>query len=221
MPFDLPPVTRNLLIANVVVFLLQMMLHDLTSLALTQHFALWPLGPDVTDASPDGNMITGGFRIWQLVTYAFMHESFLHIASNMFGLLMFGGIIERTLGARNFLVYYFTCAVTAALVQLIVVKFFIPGFYPTLGASGAIFGILLALGMLYPHEKLMVIPIPVPMPAWVLVTGYAVIELVTGVTGTLSGIAHFAHLGGMLGGIVLIQYWRGRLPIKPKRVFLR
>jgi membrane associated rhomboid family serine protease len=221
MPFDLPPVTRNLLIANVLVFLLQMLLHDPTSMALTQHFALWPLGADVTDASPDGNIVTAGFRIWQLVTYAFMHGSVEHILFNMIALYMFGGTIERTFGPRNFIIYYFVCAIVAAIAQLLVVQYFTHGFYPTLGASGAIFGLLLAFGMLYPHEKVMLMFLPIPMPAWLFVIGYATIELFLGVTGTQAGVAHFAHLGGMLGGIVLIQYWRGRLPIKPKRVLLR
>lgn len=221
MPFDLPPVTRNLLIANVVVFLLQLLLHDQTSLALTQHFALWPLGPDISGTTPDGNVVTAGFRIWQLVTYAFMHGNFMHILFNMFGLYMFGGTIERTFGARHFLIYYFVCAIVAAIAQLIVVHWFTHDFYPTIGASGALFGILLAFGMLYPHEKMMLIFLPVPLPAWLFVTGYAVVELVLGVTGTEAGIAHFAHLGGMLGGYVLIEYWRGRLPLKPKRRLLR
>jgi membrane associated rhomboid family serine protease len=169
---------------------------------------------------PDGNVVTAGFRIWQLVTYAFMHGGFTHILFNMFGLYMFGGTIERTFGARHFLIYYFVCAIVAAIAQLIVVQWFTHGFYPTIGASGALFGILLAFGMLYPREKILIYFL-VPMPAWLFVTGYAVVELVTGVTGTQAGIAHFAHLGGMLGGYVLIEYWRGRLPIKPKRRLLR
>jgi membrane associated rhomboid family serine protease len=105
--------------------------------------------------------------------------------------------------------------------QLIVVHWFTHGFYPTLGASGAIFGLLLAFGMLYPHEKVMLIFLPVPMPAWLFVIGYALVELVMGVTSTQAGVAHFAHLGGMVGGYVLIQYWRGRLPIKPRGRLLR
>ncbi|TAL90263.1 MAG: rhomboid family intramembrane serine protease [Rhodanobacter sp.] len=221
MPFDLPPVTRNLLIANVVVFLLQMLLHDSTSFALTQHFALWPLGPDISGTTSDGNVVTAGFRIWQLVTYAFMHGGVTHILFNMFALWMFGGAIERTFGARNFIIYYFVCAIVAALAQLLVVHWFTHGFYPTLGASGAIFGLLLAFGMMYPHEKVMLIFLPVPMPAWLFVIGYAAVELVLGVTGTQAGVAHFAHLGGMLGGIVLIEYWRGKFPIKPKRLLMR
>jgi membrane associated rhomboid family serine protease len=196
------------------------LLHDTTSLALTQHFALWPLGPDINGSAPDGNVITAGFRVWQLVTYAFMHGGVTHILFNMIGLYMFGGSIERTFGARKFTIYYFVCAIAAAVAQLIVVKWFTHGFYPTLGASGAIFGILLAFGMLYPHEKILLYFV-VPMPAWLFVIGFAVVELYMGVTGTQAGVAHFAHLGGMVGGIVLIQYWRGRLPIKPKRRLMR
>ncbi len=216
MHFDLPPVTRNLLIANVVVFALQQMFGDL----LLQYFALWPWGTD--RVFQDGvNLVSIGFRPWQLVTYAFMHGSFTHIAFNMIALFMFGGAIERTFGARNFVIYYFVCAVVAAVAQLIVVHWFTHGFYPTLGASGAVFGLLLAFGMLYPHEKVFLIFLPIPMPAWLFVIGYAVAELVMGVTGTQAGVAHFAHLGGMLGGFVLIEYWRGKFPIKPNRRLMR
>jgi membrane associated rhomboid family serine protease len=212
MSLDLPPVTRNLLIANIVVFALQQMFGDM----LMQYFALWPWGPD--RVFRDGmTLVSIGFRPWQVVTYAFMHGSFAHIAFNMLALFMFGGAIERTFGARNFVVYYFVCAVVAAIAQLLVLNYFSPEkFFPTLGASGAVFGLLLAFGMLYPHEKVFLIFLPIPMPAWLFVIGYAVAELVMGVTGTQAGVAHFAHLGGMLGGIVLIEYWRGRLPIKPK-----
>ncbi|KRA32984.1 hypothetical protein ASD68_07925 [Rhodanobacter sp. Root627] len=214
MPLNLPPVTRNLLIANVVVFLLQLLTHDSTSLALTQYLALWPMGP-----SPYADI--QGFEPWQLITYAFMHGGVTHILFNMIALYMFGGVIERTFGARNFVIYYFVCAIVAAVAQLIVVQWFTHGFYPTLGASGAVFGLLLAFGMLYPHEKVMLMFLPVPMPAWLFVIGYALVELVMGVTGTQAGVAHFAHLGGMVGGYVLIQYWRGRLPVKPKGRLLR
>ena len=205
MPFDLPPVTRNLLIANVAVFLLQQVMGDL----MLQYFALWPLG-------------SGLFGVWQIVTSAFLHGGVTHILFNMIALYMFGGAIERTLGARNFTIYYFVCAIVASLLQLAVLWFFPPGEYgPTLGASGAIFGLLLAFGMMYPHEKVMLMFLPIPMPAWLFVTGYAIVELTLGVTGIEPGVAHFAHIGGMLGGIVLIQYWRGRLPLKPKRQLLR
>lgn len=215
MPFDLPPVTRNLLIANVVFFLLQ----QVTGNLFLQYFALWPLGPDQIFQTANG-LASIGFRPWQLVTYAFLHGGVMHILFNMIGLYMFGGAIERTFGARNFVIYYFVCAITAAVAQLIVLSWFPHGFYPTLGASGAIFGVLLAFGMLYPHEKILIYFL-VPMPAWLFVIGYAAVELYMGVTGTQAGVAHFAHLGGMVGGIVLIQYWRGRLPIKPKRRLMR
>ncbi|MCX7514692.1 rhomboid family intramembrane serine protease [Frateuria hangzhouensis] len=216
MPFQLPPVTRNLLIANVAVYLLQMLLGDV----LVLHFALWPWGPDHFAQTADG-LVAVGFRPWQLVSYAFMHGGTTHILFNMLALWMFGGPIERLFGGREFLLYYFVCLIVAALSQLLVVHWFTHGFYPTLGASGAIFGLLLAFGMMYPHEKMMLIFLPVPMPAWLFVTGYAVIELVLGVTGTQAGVAHFAHLGGMLGGYLLIEYWRGRLPLKPKRRLMR
>jgi len=113
------------------------------------------------------------------------------------------------------------CTVLAALAQLLVVKFFTGGFYPTIGASGGIFGVLLAFGMLYPHVRIMLLFPPIPMPAWLFVIGYGALELVLGVTGTEAGVAHFAHLGGMFGGLLLIQYWRGRLPLKPQQRLLR
>jgi membrane associated rhomboid family serine protease len=204
MPFDLPPVTRNLLIANVAVFLLQKVMGQ----ALLMNFALWPLG-------------SGLFGVWQIVTSAFMHGSLTHIAFNMIALYMFGGTIERAFGARNFTIYYFVCAISASLLQLAVLWFFPGQVGPTLGASGAIFGLLLAFGMLYPQEKVMLIFLPIPMPAWLFVSLYAAAELTMGVTGIEPDVAHFAHLGGMLGGIVLIQYWRGRLPWKPRRRLLR
>ena len=218
---NVPPVTRYLLIANVLVFALQLFLHDASTLALSQHFALWPLGPDQLGQVAGGVVISVGFRPWQLVTYAFMHGGFEHILFNMFALYMFGGVIERTFGARNYTIYYFACAIVAAVAQLLVMKYFPNGFYHTIGASGAIFGLLLAFGMLYPKEKMFLIFLPIPMPAWLFVIGYAVVELVLGVTGTQAGVAHFAHLGGMVGGYVMIQYWRGRLPLKPKRQLLR
>jgi len=220
MPNSLPPVTRNLLIANVVVFALQYLLHDEATLALTRYFALWPLGPDQV-GQLGGELLMVGFRPWQLVTYAFMHGGLTHIAFNMFALWMFGGVIERTFGARNFIVFYLVCALVAALAQLAVLALFPHGFFPTVGASGAIFGLLLAFGMLYPHEKMFLIFLPIPIPAWLFVTLYAAAELYMGVTGTQAGVAHFAHLGGMLGGFALIEYWRGRLPWKPRRRLMR
>lgn len=216
MPFDLPPATRALLIANFAVYLLQMLLGD----PMIAYFALWPLGPHLPLGSDHG-VIMVGFQLWQLVTYAFLHGSIYHLLFNMFALFMFGGPIERLFGRREFLVYYFVCLVVAALCQLAVMHFFVSGFVPTLGASGAIFGLLLAFGMMYPHQRIMLLFPPIPMPAWVFVTGYGVLELYLGVTGSEAGVAHFAHLGGMLGGYLLIQFWRGKLPFKPRRRLMR
>jgi membrane associated rhomboid family serine protease len=208
--FDMPPVTRALLIANIAVYLLQMLTGD----TLIVHFALWPLGPSqFADVA--------GFQVWQLVTYSFLHGSLTHIAFNMLALWMFGGPIEQLFGSRPFALYYFVCVIGAAVAQLLVVHFWTGGFYPTLGASGGIFGLLLAFGMMFPHSRIMLLFPPIPMPAWLFVIGYGAVELVLGITGTQAGVAHFAHLGGMAIGFVLIQYWRGRLPLKPRRILTR
>ncbi|MEO7198971.1 MAG: rhomboid family intramembrane serine protease [Dokdonella sp.] len=213
MPLDMPPVTRILLIANVGIYLLQSVMGDF----LIMNFALWPLGAH--------RMVQGGgsvgFEVWQLLSYGFLHGGFTHLLFNMFALWMFGGRIERVLGTQPFLIYYLVCVIGAALAQLLVVAMFTGGYYPTIGASGGVFGLLLAFGMMFPHERLMLLFPPIPMPAWLFVTGYGVIELVLGITGTQAGVAHFAHLGGMAFGILLLQYWRGRLPIKPRRILMR
>ena len=211
MHIDLPPVTRALLFANIAIYLLQMLLPGNFLIA---HFALWPPGPSEYADVP-------GFQIWQLVSYGFLHGGFTHIAFNMLALWMFGGAIENLFGARPFALYYFVCVIGAALAQLAVVHFVTGGFYPTLGASGGVFGLLLAYGMMYPHARIMLLFPPIPMPAWLFVTGYGALELFLGITGTQAGVAHFAHLGGMAFGFVLIQYWRGRLPWKPRRILMR
>ena len=210
MGFDLPPVTRVLLVANIAVYLLQMLSGD----TLIIHFALWPLGP-----SPYGDVV--GFQPWQLVTYGFLHGSLTHLAFNMFALWMFGGAIERLFGARPFALYYFVSVIGAAVAQLVVTAYVTGGYYPTLGASGGIFGLLLAYGMMYPHARILLLFPPIPMPAWLFVIGYGAVELVLGITGTKAGVAHFAHLGGMAFGFVMIEYWRGKLPIKPRRILMR
>jgi membrane associated rhomboid family serine protease len=209
MHIDLPPVTRALLIANVAIYLLQMLTGD----ALLVHFALWPLGPSQFED-------VAGFQVWQVVTYGFLHGGFTHLAFNMLALWMFGGAIENLFGARPFALYYFVCVIGAALAQLAVVHFFTGGYYPTLGASGGVFGLLLAYGMMYPHARILVY-FAIPMPAWLFVSLYGVLELVLGVTRTQAGVAHFAHLGGLAFGFALLQYWRGRLPWKPRRILMR
>lgn len=217
MPTQLPPVTRNLLIANVLVFIVQTLLGDEQTLAVSRWFALWPIGHDLAVDLGGGDIAGVGFRVWQLVTYGFMHGSIMHIVLNMYALYMFGGLIERVMGQRRFVIYYFTCLVAAAVAQLAVVYFFEPGrMYPTVGASGAVFGMLGAFAMLFPREKLMLIPIPIGIPAWLFVTLYGAAELIFGVTGTVSGVAHFAHLGGLFAGLALLWAWGVRPPPRPR-----
>lgn len=196
----LPPVTRTLIIANVVVFLAQYAIGGV----LVQYFALWP--PSPAGAFGLGNV--GTFQVWQLATYAFLHGGLTHLLFNMLALFMFGGEIERVWGDRRYTIYYFACVVGAALAQLTVVTLQGGLPYPTVGASGGVFGLLLAFGMMFPRRMILLIFPPIPMPAWLFVTLYGIIELVLGVTGSQAGVAHFAHLGGMVAGFALIQYWR-------------
>lgn len=163
-------------------------------------FALWPL-----EAGQRYSNV--GFAPWQLVSYGFLHGGFAHLFFNMFALYMFGLPIERAWGTRRFLIYYFVCLVGAGLVQLLVAG--LAGeVYPTIGASGAVFGLLLAFGMMYPNSTLMLLFPPIPMKAKYFVLGYGALTLFFGITGTAPGIAHFAHLGGMLFGFGMIMYWR-------------
>jgi membrane associated rhomboid family serine protease len=205
---NLPPVTKALLIANGVVFLLQWMLGDAAFAA----FMLWPLG----DYGGTGPMaLSTTFLPWQLVTYAFLHGSFAHVGFNMLALLMFGAPLEYTWGQRRFLAYFVVCVVGAGLCQLAVASWAVSqdgGADPTLGASGGIFGLLLAYGMLFPNQRVMLLIPPIPMRARTLVIVYGAIELLLGFTGLQPGVAHFAHLGGMLFGWLLIRYWRGQPP---------
>ncbi len=195
------PVIRILLFANIGVFLLQQMAAD----ASFTHFALWPIGHYSV-----GGPVPVGFEIWQLVTSAFLHspQNFAHIAFNMFALWSFGTMVERAVGSRRFAWLYAASVLSASLVQLLVVTTTVDqGVVPTVGASGGVFGVLLAFAFLFPHQRLIVFPIPIPMKAWVLVTLYAIIELTSGVFGTMQGVAHFAHLGGMLGAGLILFYW--------------
>lgn len=196
----MPPVTQALLIANVAVFLLQ----DMAGPQFFAWFALWPPGaPDLPE-----------FQLWQLVTYGFLHGSLTHIAFNMFALYMFGSDIERLFGPRFFLQYYVACLITAAAAHLAVTAWMGAPPGPTVGASGAMFGLLLAFGWYFPQRRILLLFPPIPMPARVFVAVYGAIELVLGVTGTASGVAHFAHLGGMLGGWLMIQYRRRGMPLR-------
>jgi membrane associated rhomboid family serine protease len=194
----LPPVTKTLLIANIAVFLLQEFLGDI----LIVWFGLWPLHTPAAYGT--------GFMPWQVITYGFLHGGLMHIGFNMLALYMFGGQLEMVFGRRRFLVYYLGCIFSAALTQLAVLSFVGGDAYPTVGASGGVFGLLLAYGLLFPHNKVMLLFPPIPMPAWLFVSLYGLLEIYLGVTGTQSGVAHFAHLGGMIGGWLLIRQWRRR-----------
>jgi len=191
-PPRLPPVVRALLIANTAVFLLELVAYD----PLIALFALWPLH-------------TPYFQPWQLVSYAFLHEGFLHIAFNMLALFMFGGPLERLWGSRRFALYYLACVLTAAGTQL-AVQNATGNSVPVAGASGGVFGLLLGYAWYFPRDEFLVLPVPLPLPAWLLAIIYGGIELFLGVTGNQPGVAHFAHLGGMLGGALAILYWRAR-----------
>ncbi len=201
----LPPVTAALLVANILVFLLQQVGGE----GMLAHFALWPLGHSQLAQLDDGTLVRVGFQPWQILTYSFLHGSFTHIAFNMIALWMFGGPVESVLGSRRYTIYYFACVLGAACAQLAVIAMFQPEhFYPTVGASGGIFGLLLAFAVFYPHARIALIFLPIPLPAPIFVVGYMVIELFLGITGTQAGVAHFAHLGGALVGMVLILLWR-------------
>jgi membrane associated rhomboid family serine protease len=189
----IPPVTRAIIIANVVVFLLE----QVTSGTLIDLFALWPLGQL--------------FHPWQVVTYAFLHDprNILHIFFNMFALYMFGGALESFWGSRRFAVFYFASVLAAAGTELLVLTES-QVVEPVIGASGGVFGLLLGFAWFFPRQKLMLLFPPIPMPAWLFVTLYGALELVLGVTGAQDSVAHFAHLGGMLGGAIMILLWRTR-----------
>lgn len=196
----LPPVVFALLVTNVALFGLEQLVGTRSEWVLWG--MLWPLD--------------GPFAPWQLVTYAFLHGGLFHLFVNMFAIWMFGTTIERTIGSRPFALYYAVCIVGAGLVQLLVATW-TGGIYPTVGASGGVFGILLAFGLLYPNQMVVLVIPPIPMKAKYFVILFGAFELWAGITGRAPGVAHFAHLGGMVFGFVLLQYWRGRLPVKPRR----
>ena len=223
---SIPIVTKNLLIVNVVAFILCLVMgHDASGGYLLNEW----LGLHFFMASD--------FRIYQLFTYMFMHGGWEHIIFNMFALWMFGCVVERAWGPKKFLFYYITCGVGAGLFQEAAqaVQFYfvataqIPGLsisdlavvahnssavlnqWTTVGASGAIYAILLAFGMIYPNERIFIFPLPVPIKAKYFVIGYAAIELGSALATTGDGVAHIAHLGGMVFGFFMIRYWRKQI----------
>jgi membrane associated rhomboid family serine protease len=188
---------KALIAANVVVFVLQ----NASNGGMEDLFALWPLQPI------DGQSF---FHVWQIITYAFLHSTgnLTHLLFNMLGLWMFGAEIERYVGPRRLATCYFASVITAGLTQIIVPPLLGVAPAPTIGASGGVFGLLLAYALMFPNRKVVPLIPPIPMPAWLFATLYAGLELFLGVTGSLSGVAHFAHLGGMIGSGLTVMQWR-------------
>ena len=217
--FRIPTVTKNLLIINLLAFIAT--------------FVLQMRGIDLADIGGLHFFLASNFHFYQLVTYLFLHASFMHILSNMFGLWMFGCVIENVWGPKKFLFYYITCGVGAGLLQEIAqfVSFYMTiaeqvpettlgivmeygthyasalNSWTTIGASGAVYAIILAFGMTFPNERLFIIPFPFPIKAKWFVLGYVAIEFLSALGSSGDGVAHTAHLGGMLFGYLMIRYW--------------
>ena len=200
---SIPPITKWLLIVNVALFFISDLLSAAMHVSLATWFALWPIGPN--------------FMPWQVVTYSFLHGDILHLAFNMLGLWQFGSELERLWGEKRFMQFYTASVLTAAATQLLV-TYLTGSPFPTIGASGGIFGLLLGFGMMFPNRQIMLLLPPVPMKAKTYVLIFGVLELWMGVR-LADGIAHFAHLGGMLGAFLLIRYWRGQPPFRGRRRF--
>lgn len=194
---------QMLLVINIGMFLLQLYTG---SIGLIKVLALWPLD---SGASFVFDQARPGFQFWQLLSYSFLHGNLMHLLLNMYALWLFGSRLEIRWGLLNFTLYYFVCVLGAALVQLLVAgQSAAQGeVYPTIGASGGVFGLLLAYGLTFPRERLMLIFPPVVLQARWFVLIYGIIELWFGITGTAAGVAHFAHLGGMLSGFIVLWYW--------------
>lgn len=215
---NMPPVTKNLLIINVLAFLAT--------------FVFKRIGIDLNEILGLHFFLSSNFHVYQLVTYMFMHGGFQHIFFNMFALWMFGMVVENVWGQKRFLFYYISCGIGAGLIQELAQygSFYFQdlgayeyilvdglgrmsldqylGSWTTVGASGAIYGVLLAFGLLFPNERIFIFPLPIPIKAIWFVLGYAGIELFMGVSSPGDSVAHFAHLGGMLVGFIMIKYWQ-------------
>ena len=206
---SIPNVIFGLLIANGLVFVLQQMYQPLT----TYYAALWPLAegtyPTYQQFVAQYPRFAAPFAPWQVLTYGFLHGDTTHIFFNMFALWMFGRDIELYMGSRRFLTYYFVCVAGAGVVQLIVAALQ-GGLYPTVGASGGVFGILLAYGLTFPNRIVVPLFPPIPMRAITFVILFGLLELYLGFSGSAPGVANFAHLGGMLFGFLMLRFWRKR-----------
>lgn len=184
-----PPAVKHLIIVNLLAFFA--LTNPVLQRFLMEFGALWPVG-------------SGLFAPWQLITYMFLHASFGHVFFNLFALWIFGQAIENYWGTKRFVTYYFLTGIGAALLHMVVAG----SGAPTVGASGAVYGILLAFGMMFPDRYIMLLIPPIPIKAKYFVAIFGAIELISGIARTDSGIAHFAHLGGMVVGYFLIKLWK-------------
>ncbi len=215
---NIPTVTKNLLIINIILFLIGIWLEK--------------YGIKFNDIFGLHFFLAKDFHLWQFITYLFMHSNFTHILINMFMLWMFGMVMENVLGKKRFLIFYLVCGIGAGICQELeqLVSYVIQDLnsdtfaiiengvklstedyinnWNTVGASGAIYGVLLAYGMTFPNQKMFIIPIPIPIKAKWIITFSIAVEFFYGITSPGDGIAHIAHLGGMLFGFILIKYWQ-------------
>ena len=217
-----PPVTRNLIIINIIVFIATLINREF----MTTEFAVfYPTSPF--------------FHWWQVLTHMFMHGGFWHILFNMYTLWLFGSVVENIIGSKKFVLFYFVCGLGAVGlhfgVEYLQLQSYMEGaalgnsaaidninaikFTPTVGASGAIYGVLIGYAMLFPSSKMTLLFPPVTLSAKWMVVVFAAIELLTGIAGTATGVAHFAHLGGMLIGWLMILFWRKRGKLFDKNSF--
>ena len=192
--FRTPPVVKNLIIANCVIYLAVMLIPEVEHIC-AKYLQLYWIGSPL-------------FRSYQFVTYMFLHGSFAHLFGNMFALWMFGRTLEYELGSRRFLIYYMVCGIGAAILQMLVAWLTGDVYFSVIGASGAVMGLLLAFGVMHPNNMIYVMPLPFPIKAKWFVIGYAVLEIVLGSSGANTGVAHFAHVGGMLWGLALLFMWK-------------
>ncbi|MEM0963357.1 MAG: rhomboid family intramembrane serine protease [Bacteroidota bacterium] len=217
-PSAVPPVIKNLLILNGLVFLAQQI--PPLSFYLNTYASLWPLGtPSVVDVVPYGPIDNVGFYPWQVVTSAFLHADVWHILFNMYGLWLFGNSVEREIGSKRFATLYGASVLGASALQLAVATGTLAsggGLITTIGASGGLLGVVMAAAILFPRAELFIIPFPVPIQLRWLAIGYIALDVLGGFGLTQSNVAHFAHLGGAATGALLLQYWRGRLPLRPR-----
>lgn len=191
----MPPITFALIVLNVLIFLLSLA----TGPEIVRVFGLWPPGSG------------GDFHLWQLITYSFLHGGFLHIGFNLLAIGMFGAPLERRWGELRYLLTYLLSVIVAAMTQIAVSGYLVKASGVVIGASGGVFGLLLAFALYFPTRSITLIFLPMlHIPARTFVLGYGAIELFLGVTNTAAGVAHFAHLGGLFGGWLGVQYFRGR-----------